>query len=52
LFEELALLARKLRRSKHADVIIEVALAAAPRIGKAFALDAKDRAALRPFGNF
>ena len=33
-------------------MIVEVALAAAPRIGKSFALDAKDRAALRPFGNF
>src|SRR5207249_4101056 len=51
LFHELALVARELRRCQHADVIVQVATATAVRVRQAFALDAKDRAALRAFGN-
>ena len=52
LFEKLALLARELRGREDADVIVEIAFAAAARVGEAFALDAEDGAALRGFGDF
>src|SRR5271155_5764714 len=51
LFEELALLARELCWSEHADVIIEVALAATARVGETFAFETKDGTALCGFGD-
>ena len=52
LFHQFALLARQFRGRHHQDVVVQIAFAAAPRIGKSLALDAKDRAALRAFRNF
>src|SRR5713226_1505410 len=52
LFEELALLARQFARSNHAHVVEEIALSSAARVRQPFALDTKDSAALRTFGNF
>src|SRR5208282_3974320 len=52
LFEELALLARELRGREDTDMIVEIAFAAATRVGETFALDAEDGAALGGFGNF
>jgi hypothetical protein len=52
LFQQFALLAREFRRREHADVIVEIALAAAARVCKPFALDAEHGAALGAFGNF
>ena len=52
MFEEFALLARKLRRRKNADVIVEVTLAATARVGKTLALNTEDGAALRGFRDF
>src|SRR5271169_5991112 len=51
LLHELALLARELAGGEDAHMIVEIAATAAMWIGKALALDAKDRATLRTFGN-
>src|SRR5712692_513400 len=52
LFEELALLARRFAGCNHADVVEEIALSSAAGVRQSFALDTKNRAALRTFGNF
>lgn len=52
LFEELALLAGELSGSENANVIVEIAFAAAAWVGEAFSLDAENGAALRAFGDF
>src|SRR5713101_1824499 len=52
LFEELALLARQFAGCNHANVVEEIALSSAAGVRESFALDTKNRAALRTFGNF
>jgi len=51
LLDEFALLARELGGREHAQVIVQIAAAAAMRIRQAFSFDAKHRAALRAFGD-
>src|SRR5712692_2340498 len=51
LLHELALFPGEFNRREHADVIIQIAFAAAARVGHALSLVAEDRAALRAFGN-
>ncbi len=51
LLHQLALFARELAWSEYAHMVVQVATAAAMRIGKAFALDAEDRTALRALRN-
>src|SRR5258708_176430 len=50
-FHQLALVAGQFRRREHSHVIIQIAFAAATRIGQSMALDAEHRATLRAFGN-
>ena len=52
LFDQLALFARELGGGQHADVIVQIAFAAAARVGESLGLEAEDRAALRALGNF
>jgi len=51
LFHQFALLACELRRRQHADVIVQIAFAAATQVCKSPALDPKNGAALGAFGN-
>src|SRR2546422_7815498 len=51
LLHQLALVACEFGRRQNAHVIVQITLAAAARIGEAFALDTKYRAALRAFRN-
>src|SRR6266849_1595471 len=52
LLDQFALVTRELCRREHAYMVVQIAFAAAARIGQSPSLEAKDRAALRAFGNF
>src|ERR1700730_8873495 len=51
LLHQFALLTGQFRGRQHQHVVVQIPFAAAARIGQSLALDAKDRAALRSFGN-
>ena len=51
LLQQAPLFAGELARRDHADIDVEIAFAAAVRIGQALALQADNRAGLRAFGD-